>query len=262
MPTGHRYDTDSSGTAHRSDDRAVSTTSLWRVSDAPESTPDELLDADYVAGAIDLLGVLAYEELTTYQSLARHAFSAPDLASRLQLCRFAVADFEHIRLIEQRLGELGSSLEEAMAPFTDAIDDLNRRTRAETWLEGLVKASVAAGIVADFYRDLARLVDPRTRAVVEQVVSDSAKSDYLIEAVRASIEPGSKEASRLSLWGRRLVGEALTQAQQVAADRDAMGGLLVGTVERPGADLGEIGEILRRATARHTERMTRMGLTA
>ena len=39
-------------------------------------------------------------------------------------------------------------------------------------------------------------------------------------------------------------------------------GLLVGTVERPGADLGEIGEILRRVTARHTERMTRMGLTA
>ena len=232
------------------------------MSDAYQGLVDEPLDADYVAGAVDLLGVLAYEELTTYQSLSVHAFSAPDLASRLELCRFAVADFEHIRLIEGRLGELGSTLEGAMAPFVGAIDDLNRRTRAETWLEGLVKASVAAGIVADFYRDLARLVAPRPRAVVAEVVAANAKSDYLIEAVRSSIEPGSKEASRLSLWGRRLVGEALTQAQQVAADRDAMGGLLIGTVERPGADLGEIGEILKRATARHTERMTRMGLTA
>ena len=65
----------------------------------------------------------------------------------------------------------------------------------------------------------------------------------------------------MSLWGRRLVGEALTQAQQVAADRrDGWAARRDG--RRPGADLGEIGEILRRATARHIERMTRMGLTA
>ena len=220
------------------------------------------LDADYVAGAVDLLGVLAYGELTTYQSLAVHAFSAPDLAARVALCRYAAADFDHVRRLEGRLAELGSSLEDAMAPFTAVIDDLNRRTRAQTWLEGLVKASVADGIIVDFYREMARLVDPRTREVVEQVVADDGKRAYLVSVVRQSITPGSPEASRLSLWGRRLVGEALTQAQQVAADREAMGGLLVGTPERPGADLGEIGAILRRVTERHTDRMARMGLTA
>ena len=219
-------------------------------------------DPDFVAGAVDLLGVIAYEELTTYQSLSVHAVSAPDLAARVALCRYAVADFEHIRLIDRRLAELGATLEDAMAPFIDPIDDLNHRTRATTWLEGLVKAAVADGIVADFYGELARLVDPTTRAVVEEVVGDDAKRTYLIEAVRTAIEPGSKEASRLSLWGRRLVGEALTQAQQIAADREAMGGLLVGTAEHPGADLGEIGEILRRVTGAHAERMARMGLTA
>ncbi|MDO5502457.1 MAG: ferritin-like fold-containing protein [Actinomycetia bacterium] len=222
----------------------------------------EGLDPDYVAGAVDLLGVLAYEELTTYQSLAVHAFSAPDLAARVALCRYAADDFEHVRRLESRLAELGSSLEAAMEPFTAVIDDLNRRTRAQTWLEGLVKAAVADGIIADFYRELARLVDPRTREVVEAVVADDRKNAYLVEVVSRSVEPGSREASRLSLWGRRLVGEALTQAQQVAADREAMGGLLVGTIERPGADLGEIGAILRRVTERHADRMSRMGLTA
>ncbi len=230
--------------------------------DADAGVRDEDLDADYVAGAIDLLGVLAYGELTTYQSLAVHAFSAPDLESRIMLCRYATADFEHILRLERRLGELGSSLDSAMAPFADIIDDFNLRTRAETWLEGLVKACVAAGITADFYRELSRLVDPRTREAVEMVVADESKSDYLIEVVRASVRPGSTEASRLSLWGRRLVGEALTQAQQLVADRDGMGGLLVGTPDRPGADLGEIGAILRRVTVRHTERMERMGLAA
>lgn len=233
------------------------------VTDAyPSSGGAGDLDADYVAGAVDLLGVLAYGELTTYQSLAVHAFAAPDLAARVALCRYATADFEHVRRLERRLAELGSTLEDAMAPFTAVIDDLNRRTRAETWLEGLVKASVADGIISDFYREMARLVDPATRAVVEEVVADDGKREYLIRVVRDSVAPGSPEASRLSLWGRRLVGEALTQAQQVAADREAMGGLLVGTIERPGADLGEIGAILRRVTERHTDRMARMGLTA
>jgi hypothetical protein len=227
----------------------------------PSGEPSDL-DAEYVAGAVDLLGVLAYGELTTYQSLAVHAFSAPDLAARVALCRYAAADFEHVRRLEARLVELGSTLERAMAPFTVVIDDLNRRTRAETWLEGLVKATVADGIIADFYREMARLVDARTREVVEEVVADDAKSAHLVSVVRDSVTPGSPEASRLSLWGRRLVGEALTQAQQVAADHEAMSGLLVGTAERPGADLGEIGEILQRVTARHTERMARMGLTA
>lgn len=220
------------------------------------------LDPDYVAGAVDLLGVLAYEELTTYQSLSVHAFSAPDLAARVALCRYAAADFKHIRHIESRLIELGSTLVEAMAPFAEAIDDLNLRTRTETWLEGLVKASVTDGIIADFYGELARLVDPRTRRVVEDTVADDAKREYLIQVVHDCVTPESTEASRLSLWGRRLVGETLTQAQQLLADREAMGGLLVGTVERPGADLGEIGAILRRVTERHAERMSRMRLTA
>lgn len=255
----------------RTTDRA---TTLGQVSDAYRGDayrgdggdradqPREALDPDYVAGAVDLLGVLAYEELTTYQALSVHAYSAPTLADRIALCRYAVAGFAHLARFEDRIRELGPSLAEAMEPFAATIDDLNRRTPSETWLEGLVKASVTAGIVADFYGELARLVDPRTRAVVEAAVVAKADNDYLVEAVRAAVEPGSKEASRLSLWGRRLVGEALTLAQQVAADREGMALLLVGTVERPGADLGEIGEILRRVTNRHTERMTRMGLTS
>lgn len=227
-----------------------------------EGPADGDLDAAYIAGAVDLLGVLGYEELTTFQSLSAHAFSAPDLTSRVALCRYAAADFDHIRLIEARLTELGATLEEAMAPFAAAIDELNDRTRSETWLEGLVKAVVTDGILADFYGELAGLVDPRTRAVVEAIGADVAMRDYLIGVVTDHVRPETPEASRLSLWGRRLVGETLTQAQQVLADRDAMGDLLIGTVERPGADLGEIGAILRRVTERHAERMARMGLTA
>ena len=40
---------------------------------------------------------------------------------------------------------------------------------------------------------------------------------------------------RLALWGRRLVGEALSQAQRVAAERDALAALLVGGIVAPAA---------------------------
>ena len=69
-------------------------------------------------------------------------------------------------------------------------------------------------------------------------------------------------AGRLALWGRRLVGEALSQAQRVAAERDALAALIIGGVDRPGADLAEIGRMLARLTDNHSRRMADLGLAA
>jgi len=64
------------------------------------------------------------------------------------------------------------------------------------------------------------------------------------------------------LWGRRLVGEAMTQAQRVAANRDGISTLLVGGADRPGADLAELGRMFARLTDDHTKRMQALGLAA
>jgi hypothetical protein len=58
------------------------------------------------------------------------------------------------------------------------------------------------------------------------------------------------------------VGEALSQAQRVAAERDALSELLVGGVDRPGADLAEVGRMFARLTENHTRRMATLGLTS
>jgi len=57
------------------------------------------------------------------------------------------------------------------------------------------------------------------------------------------------------------VGEALSQAQQVAAERDALTTLLVGGGTIPGADLAELARMFARLTDAHTKRMQRLGLT-
>ncbi|WP_344342052.1 ferritin-like fold-containing protein, partial [Streptomyces rhizosphaericus] len=65
---------------------------------------------------------------------------------------------------------------------------------------------------------------------------------------------------RLALWGRRLMGEALIQAQRVAAERDALTALLAGGVPRRRLDLAALGRMFTRLTERHAERMALLGL--
>jgi hypothetical protein len=58
------------------------------------------------------------------------------------------------------------------------------------------------------------------------------------------------------------MGEALTQAQRVVAERDALSALVAGGVDRPGLDLAAIGRMFTRLTERHAERMAELGLEA
>ncbi len=80
--------------------------------------------------------------------------------------------------------------------------------------------------------------------------------------MRDAVAADARLAGRLALWARRLVGEALAQAQRVAVDRDTLAALLVGGVDRPGMDLAELGQLFTRITKKHTDRMTKLGLSA
>ena len=58
------------------------------------------------------------------------------------------------------------------------------------------------------------------------------------------------------------MGEALSQAQRVAAERDALTALLAGGVDRPGLDLAALGRMFSRLTENHAKRMAELGLSA
>ncbi len=210
----------------------------------------------------DLLGVLAYVALTAFVRVAEDAEMAPTVRDKARLGRIAVKEFAHFETLVSRLKEIDADPETAMAPFVPAVDAFHARTAPNDWLEGLVKAFVGEGIVTDFYREVAEYVDPATRALVHQVQEDTGHSDFAEHAVTAAIQSDPRVAGRLALWGRRLVGEALSQAQRVAADRDSLAALLVGGDGTSGADLLEIGRMFSRLTQAHTERMARLGLSA
>jgi hypothetical protein len=149
-----------------------------------------------------------------------------------------------------------------MRPFHAPFNAFHEYTRPRDWYEGLVKAYVGDGFAHDFYRRVAEFVDPETRHVVNEVLADRGHDQYVIEQVREGIRADRKLAGRLALWGRRLVGEALSQAQRVAADREALTALLTGTPDQPGLDLVEMGRMFSQLVENHTRRMAALGLQA
>jgi hypothetical protein len=205
---------------------------------------------------IDLLGVLAYAELTAFDRLAEDARLAPTLEGRAALARMAAAEIGHHERLADRLRELGADATAAMTPFVAALDAFHDGTRASTWLEGLVKAYVGDGLATDFYREVAAFLPQPDRALVEEVLADTGHADFALREVRAAVAADPTLSGRLALWARRLVGEALTQSQAVIAEHDDLADLIItGT-----GDLAGVGELLARLTTAHSQRMRALGL--
>lgn len=221
-------------------------------------------EATYQQAVLDVLGALAYAELAGSLQLAADAQRTADLGMRLTLARIGARAWASYALIETHLVQLGSVPEQAMAPFTGAVDGFHERSRPRDALEGLVKAYVGDGIARDFYREVSRRVDPQTRELMDTVLADHGQDELLVATIGDALDRRADQAGRLALWGRRLVGEALAQTQRVAGERDALAALLVGAWEVPGAeaDLVELGRMLTRLTEAHTVRMRRIGLSA
>jgi bacterioferritin (cytochrome b1) len=216
----------------------------------PANEPDR-------AAIIDLLGVLAYGELSAFDRMAADARMAPTTALRAALSEMAAREMGHYRKLVTRISELGTDPQLAMAPFIEAVETFHHRTEPRTWGEALVKAYVGDGLAADFYLEVAQYVDDSTRQLVTEALADSGHAEFAIREVGFLIRSDPTAASRLSLWGRRLVGEAITQAQRVAAERDALTMLIVGGA----GDLTGISLLTDRITGRHTDRMTAIGLS-
>jgi hypothetical protein len=209
-------------------------------------------------GVLDLLGIVAYAQLTAFFRLTDDAALAVELADKAALAQMAVAEFGSFQLVRRRLAELDADPWAVMAPFVAAVDAFHARTAPADWLESLIKAYVGDGIAADFYRTVATLLDAPTQALVLEVLADTGHAEFVIERVRAAIAADPKVAGRLALWARRLVGEAFGQAQRVAAERESLARLLADDSRN---QLGDIGRMFARLTDAHAARMAALGLS-
>ncbi|WP_028923623.1 ferritin-like fold-containing protein [Pseudonocardia acaciae] len=206
---------------------------------------------------IDLLGALAYGELSAFDRLAEDARTAPTLDGRAALAAMAAAEMGHFRLLEEHLAGLDAPVADAMLPFVPVLDEYHRLTAPHNWLESLVKAYVGDGLAADFYREVAGILPEPTSSLVRQVLADTGHSAFAEREVAAAIAHSRQTRDRLALWGRRLLGEAITQAQHAVAERDELAEFFV----RGFGDLAGISVLFKKLQSRHGKRMGALGLS-
>lgn len=223
----------------------------------PASTGTEA----YRAAVVELLGAVSYGEISAFERMADDARLAPTLEDKVALATMASSEFGKVAPLHQRIRDLGGDPFAAMAPFRSPIDDFHAHTAPGDWFEGLVKAYVGDGLADDFYREIAAVLDEETRELIISSMREGPHAAFVVARARAGIEADPSLGGRLALWARRLMAEALIQAQRVAAEREALTGFLVGGAAGvPAWDLVEIGRLFGRLSDRHAERMQRLGL--
>lgn len=207
-------------------------------------------------GIADLFAVLAYGEISAFYRLAEEAQLSPTLRGKVAVAKMAAAEMNHFKTLEGALSERGVDVFDAMAPFVRALDAYHASTGPSTWLESMVKFHVGDGIAADFYREISGAFAPEVSVIVRDVLAETGHSEFVIEEVRSAVAVSRQDRDRLTLWGRRLLGEAITQAQYVMAQRDDLTALVITAT----GGLNNVMSLFDRMQDAHAQRMAVLGL--
>lgn len=206
-------------------------------------------------GVNELFALLAYGEVAAFYRLTDEARMAPDLRGRINMARMAAAEMGHFDLVRDTLEARGVDVPAAMTRYAPALEQYHRLTMPSTWLEALVKTYVGDAMAADLYLAIAGSLPDEVAEVVRAVLAETGHSQFVVADVRAAVTTSSRQRSRLALWSRRLLGEAITQAQYVLAEHDELVDLVV-----VGGGLGQLTDFFDRLQRTHDERMRQLGL--
>ena len=226
------------------------------------------------ADTVELLGLVAHLQHVAFNRLAEDARVAPTTAQQLELSRLAAAAVDRRDRVLGRVVALGGDPELCLGAYARLLEDFDSRTQPSTWWERLLRSYVADGVSDDFCRIAAAAVDAESRALLLEVLDDAEHANLAVGELEAAGAQDEVLVSRLALWGRRLVGEALGVVQQAMSAHPGLGRLVTrrdaadaaaaaeapaaATPEDPAAPAKLFGEL----TAEHTRRMSRLGLTA
>ncbi|ADG75365.1 conserved hypothetical protein [Cellulomonas flavigena DSM 20109] len=226
-----------------------------------------------VADAVEVLGLVASVEHQAFARLAEDSRQAPGLEQSLALSRLAACCTERRDRVLARIEELGGDPATALARFDGLLTEFDVRTPSSTWAERLLKAYVGYGVADDFCRLVARGLDEESARLVADVLDDASRTELAVGELDRACAGDDVLSSRLALWGRRLVGEALGVVQRVAQRPE-----VARVLARAGASDSTDGEashvaaresvaqapatVFNELTAEHTRRMSRLHLTA
>jgi tRNA-(MS[2]IO[6]A)-hydroxylase (MiaE)-like len=207
-------------------------------------------------GVNKLFALLAYGEVAAFYRLTDEARMSPSLRGRIAMASMAAAEMGHYELLRDALAARGVDVEQAMTGYVSALENYHRLTTPSTWLEALVKTYIGDALAADFYREIADVLPDEVADVVRGVLAETGHSQFVVAEVRTAVAASGKQRNRLTLWARRLLGEAITQAQYVLAEHDELTDLVVSGT----GGLTKLTDFFDRLQRTHAERMDELGL--
>lgn len=207
--------------------------------------------SDMTPDVLPFLGQVAYFELAVFESLTRAVSAAPSLEAKEGLTAAAGEVLAKHHGVVAEIRGLKADPAEVMAPFAPAIDRFEQLTSGRDWYEMLLGVYLTAGFLDDFFIVLVGgLPKPVAARMVELLKADRS-AEVIVELLKQGMAEDKTLASRLALWGRRLVGDT----QLVA--RSALHGS-----GNQANDEERIEPVFTDLIAEHTRRMDGLGLTA
>lgn len=180
---------------------------------------------------------------------------APNLRGRINMATMAAAEMNHYEVLRDALADRGVDVVPAMTKYAPALENYHRLTTPSTWLEALVKTYVGDAMAADLYLETAGAMPGEIANVVRSVLAETGHSQFVLAEVQAAVKASDRQRHRLALWSRRLLGEAITQAQFVLADHDELVDLVMA-----GGGLAHMTDFFDRLQHTHSSRMHDLGL--
>lgn len=198
------------------------------------------------------LGQAAYLQLALFESLGRASGIAPSTRTKTLTGAIATSTLERHRALVHEIERSGGDVPETMQPHVAVIDDFQRRTEGGDWFEAILASYVAAGLLNDVFSRLAAGLPGDSRERVVGLLEAGAVADEkaIVAELSLAISADHRLASRLALWGRRLVGDTLLVARAaISASHES-------------ADDERLEPVFTQLIAAHTRRMDALGLTA
>ncbi len=207
--------------------------------------------AELAPAILPFLAEVAYLQLSNFELVAQTVLAAPTTASKARLSNAAQGSLTKHRELVKAIERRGKSAAELMNESAGRIDDFRLRVQGDDWHEKLMTAYVAIGFLDDFFIGLAGGLSGNDAERAIESLSGKSAQDALFEELREAIEADAALASRLAMWGRRLIGDAMLLARASLVHSDNRDN-----------DEARIEPVLTELIAAHTRRMDALGLTA
>lgn len=194
----------------------------------------------------------AYVQLALFEMASRAMSTAPDAAGKNALSGVATRSLAKYEGLVAEMRRAGEDPERTMQRSAREIDAFRRDTEGADWFEQLVSSYVIGGFLDDFFVRLAAgLADADAGRRVASLLATPSGDEATIAQLQQAMQADPPLASRLALWGRRLVGDTMLVARESLA-----------VPEVSAHDDARLEPVFTELIAAHTRRMDALGLTA